>query len=326
MRNKKLILDGPNISILGFGCWSVSGPGVWNTSTDEKSFEVIHRALDLGINFFDVAPVYGFGHAEFILGKALGKKRKDVFIATKCGLLWDDKGRTTNCLKPESVLKEIDDSLKRLNTDYVDLYQMHWPDPNTPVEATMEALLKIQKIGKIRYIGLSNFSITRAKQAMNCGEIVSHQCLYNMLQRNAQDYHGISLEYRTEEEILPLCQSAEQAFFAYSPLCQGLLTERSRDGLKFDTTDVRSNNPELKGEKLKGNMLKVERLRHIANEIGRPLNQLAINWMLANSSITSVILGTSNFKDLESNVGALDWTIDEKTLVEIDIILSEQQS
>lgn len=322
MEKRKAILSGQDLTVLAFGCWSVSGPKVWNTSTDEKSYEAIHKALDLGINFFDVAPVYGFGHAEAILGKALGQRRKDVIIGTKCGLLWDDDGVVTNCLKPDSILKEIDDSLKRLNTDYVDLYQLHWPDPHTPIEDTMEALTKIQKSGKIRHIGVSNFSIQLSQKAMACAEVVSHQCLYNMLQRNADNYHGIPLEYKTEDEILPFCKANRQAFFAYSPLSQGLLSERSREGLKFDEKDIRSSNPELKGNKLVANMQKVEKLRKIAHRIGRPLNQLAINWMLKNSAVTSILLGTSNYKDLEDNTAALEWQLDDSTMLEINDCLN----
>jgi len=321
MKKRRAILSGLDLTVLGFGCWSVSGPKVWNTSTDEKSFEAIHKALDLGINFFDVAPVYGFGHAEAILGQALGQRRKDVLIATKCGLLWDDEGNISNCLKPESIFAEIDKSLKRLKTDYVDLYQLHWPDPDTPIEDTMEALLKIQKSGKIKHIGVSNFSVSRTERAMACAQVVSHQCLYNMLQKNADDYHGISLEYKTEYAILPFCKMTKQAFFAYSPLCQGLLSERSKNGLKFDEKDIRSNNPELKGAKLNSNMQKVELLRALSRSIGYPLNQLAINWLLSKNEVTSVLIGTSNSKDLEDNAAALEWSLDERTIAEINAIL-----
>lgn len=162
---KRKALSAQEFSVIGFGCWSVSGPKVWNTSNDEKSFKAIYKALDLGITFFDVAPVYGFGHAESILGRALGSKRKDVTIGSKCGLLWDEEGNITNCLTKSSILKEIDDSLKRLNTDYIDLYQMHWPDPATPIEESMETLLEIKASGKIRNIGVSNFSAKRTEQA-----------------------------------------------------------------------------------------------------------------------------------------------------------------
>jgi len=322
MKKRRAELMGQDFSVLGFGGWSISGPKVWNTSTDEKSAQAINTALELGINFFDVAPVYGFGHAEEMLGAVLGKRRKDVMIGTKCGLIWDDHNRISNCLKPESVLREIDDSLTRLRTDYVDLYQMHWPDENTPVEETMEALVKIKESGKIRHIGVSNFSVQRTERAMRIAPIVSHQNLYNMIQRNSDNYHGISLEYRTEEEIIPFCRKHSQAFLTYSPLCQGLLSERSKKGLEFDGNDIRSNNPELKGEKLSANLQIVERLRAVAQRIGRPLNQLALNWMLYNRTVTCILVGTSNAKDLQDNVAGLEWELDDQIVAEINSILN----
>lgn len=321
MKKRRVELMGRDFSVIGFGCWSVSGPKVWNTSTDEKSVQVINKAIELGVNFFDVAPVYGFGHAEEILGAVLGNRRNDVMIGTKCGLIWDDRNRISNCLKPESIFREIDDSLTRLRTDFIDLYQLHWPDKNTPIEETMEALLKIKESGKIRHIGVSNFSVQRAERAMKIAPIVSHQSLYNMLQRNAGDYHDILLEYRTEEEVIPFCMNHDQAFLAYSPLCQGLLSDRSKNGLQFDGNDVRSSNPELKGEKLRANLQTVERLRRVAQRIGRPLNQLAINWLLHNRIVTCILAGTSNVKDLEDNIASLEWDLDDQIVAEINGIL-----
>jgi aryl-alcohol dehydrogenase-like predicted oxidoreductase len=155
--------------------------------------------VDLGINLFDVAPVYGFGHAEEVLGKALKGRRQKVLIASKCGLLWDGQRNITNNLTAKSILWEIDNSLRRLNTDHIDIYQLHWPDPNTPIEETIEALHSIKEAGKIRYIGVSNFSVELTKQAMEIDTIVSYQGLYNMLERNPESYHEIPLTYRTQE-------------------------------------------------------------------------------------------------------------------------------
>ncbi|MBS3948086.1 MAG: aldo/keto reductase [Dethiobacter sp.] len=324
MKKRRVELMGLDFSVLGFGCWSISGPRVWNTSTDEKSAQAINTALELGINFFDVAPVYGFGHSEEVLGAVLGNRRKDILIGTKCGLIWDDSNRISRCLKRESVLREIDDSLKRLRTDYVDLYQIHWPDESTPIEETMEALVKIKESGKIRHIGISNFSAHRAELAMKIAPIVSNQNLYNMIQRNSDNYHGISLEYRTEDEIIPFCKTHSQAFLPYSPLCQGLLSERSKNGLEFDSNDIRSNNPELKGEKLKANLQIVDRLRTVAQRIGRPLNQLALNWILHNRTVTCILAGTSNAKDLQDNVDGLEWELDDQIVAEINSILREE--
>ena len=144
MKFKQTTRISEKISAVGFGCWATGGEDIWNQTTDQDSIKAIQRAVDLGVNFFDVAPVYGLGHAEIILGQALQGRRNDVLIASKCGLVWDKDKQVTVNLKPESLFVEIDDSLRRLNTDYIDIYQMHWPDPKTPIEVTMEALMKIR--------------------------------------------------------------------------------------------------------------------------------------------------------------------------------------
>jgi len=322
MKKRKVKLMDEEFSVIGFGCWGLSGPGSWNNSSDEESIKAVNTAVELGVNFFDVAPVYGFGHAEEILGKALAGKRHDVLIGTKCGLIWDDQYRIINNLTPESVFKEIDDRLRRLGTDYIDIYQLHWPDHNTPIEDTMEALVKIKESGKVRHIGVSNFPVQLTLKAMEYVPIVSQQCLYNMIQRNFDSYHATALEYRTEDEIIPLCKENGQAFFPYSPLFQGLLTDKSKGGLDFDENDVRYNNPQLKGENLKKNLKIVEKLRALSNKIGKPLSQLAINWLLKNEAVTSVICGIQSAHDIEENVASLSWEIDDDMLKEINQILN----
>lgn len=308
------------ISVIGLGCWELSGSNVWQGSNDEDSIKVVHKALKAGINFFDVAPVYGFGHAEEILGRAIeGFPRDKILIATKCGLVWDEHKRIKRCLKPESVFQEIDQSLKRLKTDYVDLYQLHWPDPNTPIEETLDALTKLQKEGKIRYIGLSNFSRDIASKVLPY--ISSMQGLYNMFERNATSYHSIPLEYRSEKEILPFCERNGLAFFPYSPLMQGILTGKFLENEVF--VDVRSANPKLSGEEFKKYIGVVRKLMEIAREIGKPLSQVSINWLLKHEVITSIIAGATNPSHIEENVKALDWEMDDEVYRHIEKIISE---
>jgi len=163
--------------------------------------KTVETAIDKGINFFDVAPVYGLGNAESLLGKIVKNKRKDIIIASKCGLIWDEKNNVTNNLTSKSLNREIDESLKRLNTDYIDLYQIHWPDPNTNIKETISALEDIKKQGKILEIGVSNFSLDLLKEAMKFGNIKTFQGLYNMIERNASSYHNIELGYKAENEI-----------------------------------------------------------------------------------------------------------------------------
>ncbi|MDN5311345.1 MAG: hypothetical protein PWQ68_318 [Thermoanaerobacteraceae bacterium] len=312
-------------SVIGYGCWVISGSDFWTGTGDESSIKAVQTAYDMGINFFDVAPVYGFGHAEELLGKALKGKRGKVIIASKCGLVWDDQKRITNLLSKRSILKEIDDSLRRLGTDYIDIYQMHWPDYNTPIEETMDALNQIKKEGKIRYIGASNFPVKLLNEARKYGEIVSHQCLYNMIDRNADFYHNIPLYYRTEEEIIPDCKENKTAFIPYSPLCQGLLTGTFKPGENFDEKDVRNANPELKGEKLARNLQIVEELKKVAERIGKPLSQIALNWLIKNETVTTIIAGATKTAHIKDNVESAAWELDDETYKEINTILDKYQ-
>lgn len=310
-------------SVIGFGCWVISGSSFWTGTDDESSIRAIQAAFDMGINFFDVAPVYGFGHAEELLGRALKGKRDKVIIASKCGLVWDDQKRITNLLSKQSILREIDDSLRRLGTDYIDIYQMHWPDYETPIEETMDALNQIKEAGKIRYIGASNFPIRLLNEARKYGQIVSHQCLYNMIDRNADFYHNIPLYYKTEEEIIPDCKEHNMAFIPYSPLCQGLLSGTFKPGKNFDEKDVRNANPELKGEKLAENLKLVEELKKVAERIGRPLSQIALNWLIKNETVTTIIAGATKIAHIKDNVDSAGWELDDETYNEINALLDK---
>ena len=215
------------LSVIGVGCWNFGGD--WESVNDERVEQIVLEAVEMGINVFDIAPVYGFSHSEVILGEILQKYhlRNKVFIAGKCGLRWNTDRKTRNDLSYGSILEEIDQSLMRLRTDHIDLYQLHWPDHSVPMEETVRALEKVQREGKIRYVGLSNFSQPEVKKFETMLEIHGQQSLYNMLERNTGSYHGISLEYKTEDEVLPHVREKGQAFFPYSPLFQGLMTIQS---------------------------------------------------------------------------------------------------
>jgi aryl-alcohol dehydrogenase-like predicted oxidoreductase len=326
MKTKKVPLIDEELSVVGFGCWAAGGGDVWNNSTDQASIEAIRRAVVLGINFFDVAPVYGLGHAETILGQALKGQRHKVFIATKCGLVWDEQKQVANNLTAASLCREIDDSLRRLQTDYVDLYQLHWPDPNTPIADTMAALAEIRQSGKIRYIGVSNFSLALTQEARQHGVIVSHQGLYNMLERNPTSYHGIPLAYRTEAEILPLCREQGMAFLPYSPLFQGLLTDGFKTSGNFDSKDVRAANPKLTGEAFKTYFEISEKLRTFAREIGRPLGQVAINWLINREAVASVICGAQTPEHVEENAGSASWDLTADMMAHIETILAPYEA
>ena len=318
---KKVKRIAEEISAIGIGCWNMGGD--WDSSEENTSIRMIHAAVDRGINFFDVAPVYGWGVSERILGKALKEDglRNKVLIASKGGLLWNEKHQTQNNLSRDSLLKEIDDTLARLQTDHVDIYQMHWPDPNVPLEETAEALNIMKKAGKIRYVGLSNFSQADVEQMMEYISVDCQQGLYNMLERNPGSYHGIPLEYRTEKEVFPNVRKYGQAFLPYSPLFQGLLAGRFLDGLTISEKDIRNENPKLTGEAFKVYQDGARKLKAYADEIGRPMNEMTLNWLRQKEEITSIIGGASSVEQLEKNLRCISWDLTGEELEAIGKIL-----
>lgn len=315
-------MPGLAFSSVGFGCWGISGGASWNGSTDAESMRTVRTAVDVGITFFDVAPVYGFGHAEEVLGAALGGRRDSVLIASKCGLVWDDKGAVRNDLSPESITREIDESLRRLGTDHLDIYQMHWPDPATPLEDTMETLVRIKDAGKIRHIGVTNFSVDQTAQCRAVAPVASYQGLYNLLEHDPVSYHTHALEYRTRSEILPMVTRDGMAFFPYSPLFQGLLTDSFARAGNFDEHDVRATNPKLNGEAFEAYFEAADGLRSFAAEIGHPLSHLAINWLVSQEAVTSVIAGGQTPAHVTQNAEAVSWDLTHEMVERIDAILA----
>lgn len=309
------------ISAIGIGCWNMGGD--WDSSEEKKSIEIIHAAIELGINFFDVAPVYGWGNSETILGKALktGGLRDKVLIASKGGLLWNEKHETTNNLSRDSLMKECEDSLRRLQTDHIDIYQIHWPDPGVPLEETAEALSRLKQSGKIRYVGLSNFSQKDVETMMGMISVDCQQSLYNMLERNPASYHGIPLEYRTEQEVLPVVRKYGQAFLPYSPLFQGLLAGKFLEGIDFSKRDIRNENPKFAGELFEVYRQAAVQLKTVADEVGRPMNEMALNWLRQKEEVTSIIGGASSIAQLEKNVECCSWDISDHDMEKINEIL-----
>ncbi len=325
MKHKKVRTMDLNISSVGLGCWQFSGEGVWDSFDEQKSIETIRAAIDNGVNFFDVAPVYGLGTAEKVLGKALKGyvERDKVIIASKCGLVWDENNNVTNNLTRESLLKEIDESLERLGTDYIDLYQLHWPDPNTDIEETMEALKEIKAMGKIKYVGVSNFTLEMTKKANDIMPISSYQGLYNLLERNPETYHGINLGYKSEDEIIPYCIENGIAFLPYSPLMQGVLAGKFNKNDNFTNKDVRSSNPKLNGEKFEKYYEVTEKLKQFSKKIDKPLIEVAMNFLVCNEGVTSVICGASDKSQILSNINATTWSLTSLQMKELNEITKE---
>ncbi len=312
------------ISAIGIGCWGFGGD--WDTSEEKRSIEIIHAAIDAGVNFFDVAPVYGWGVSERILGKALADgKRSKVLIASKAGLTWEKKYETKNDLSKANLLREIDETLERLQTDYVDIYQMHWPDPNTPLEETAEALNELKKAGKIRYVGLSNFAQKDVETMMQYISVDCQQSLYNMLERNPSAYHNIPLDYRTETEVFPTVRKYGQAFLPYSPMFQGLLAGKFLDGNKLSEHDIRQANPKLSGPDLELYVGLAKQIKAFADEIGHPMNEVAENWLRQQPEVTSIIGGASSVQQLEQNIHALTWDLDDEMIKKLNEITAPVQ-
>lgn len=311
------------LSAIGIGCWNFGGD--WDGVTDQSVKRVVCSAIEEGINFFDVAPVYGFHHAETVLGKVMKQEglRSKIFLASKCGLRWGKDRITRNDLSRKSILEEIDASLERLQTDHIDLYQLHWPDHKTATEETADTLKEIQKAGKIRYVGLSNFSQQDVERFESYIEIHAQQGLYNMLERNTSQYHNIPLEYKTELEVFPHVKREGQAFLPYSPLCQGLLTGAFRRQGNFSQNDIRNQNPKFSADPQNDIYFEItESLKKFAGKIGKPLYEVAINWLRQKEEIATVIAGVKSAEELKKNLKSLTWTLDQEMLAEIDKIIA----
>ena len=314
MDYRKLGKTDLNVSVIGFGAWGIGGAPFWKAESDAISERAILRAFDLGITLFDTAPVYGFGHSEKLLGKVLKSKRDDVIIASKCGLRWEKEhvsGIRRNCSK-ESIKKEIDWSLKRLQTDLIDLYQIHWPDNKTPYQETMEALIEIQQVGKIRYFGISNYSVKQSQACLPHAPICSLQSEYNLIQRSI------------ETELVPFCCEHDLGLLAYSPLGSGVLCGKYDTNTRF--TDWRSHGRvgQFSGKQFENNIAKIEKLKMISQRCDKNCAQLAINWVANQPGVTSALVGVKNDVQVRDNVKAIGWRLEKKYQSELEEIFSDK--
>ncbi len=314
MQTRILGRNGPQITIIGFGAWAIGGPWQygWGKVDDDESIKAIHTAIDNGINWIDTAAVYGFGHSEEIVGKAIKGIRKDVFIATKCGMLNDGKGNAVINLKPESIRKEIEESLKRLQTDYIDLYQFHWPDPNTPVEDSWGTMVELKNEGKVRYIGVCNFDVQLLNKCMQIESVQSLQPPYSLLRRDI------------EKEILPYCLENEIGVIVYSPMQAGLLTGKF-DYNKLAEDDWRRKHRMFQEPFLSKALEFVEKLKPIASNSNRTVGNLAVAWVLRNKAVTAAIVGARNSHQVIENIKSADYTLTEDEINEISKLLDEME-
>src|SRR5712672_1984435 len=283
------------VSRIGIGTWAIGG-WMWGGSEEKESIETIHAALDQGITVVDTAPVYGFGRSEEIVGKALGASglRSRAVIATKTGLEWRD-GKVFRNASRERILREVDDSLARLRTDYIDLYQVHWPDPTVPMEETAAAMRSLYEQGKILAIGVSNFSVAQREAFRRVAPLHVLQAPYNLFER------GI------EAEILPYCRANNIAVLGYGALCRGLLSGRMRSGTTFGGDDLRRNDPKFQPPRFAQYLAAVQRLDLLAQfRYGRRVIHLAVRWML-DQGVTVALWGTHRPGQLAPVPGVGGW-------------------
>jgi aryl-alcohol dehydrogenase-like predicted oxidoreductase len=312
MKKRKLGKYGPELSEIGLGAWVFGGRGPWSwgPADDHESIDTIHRAIDLGINWIDTAPAYGLGHSEEIVGKAIKAKRDDVYIATKCGVVWNKKTKVRHDLSPHSIRSEVEGSLARLGVETIDLYQIHWPDPNMPIEKSWREMARLQKEGKVRWLGVSNFDIDLLERCEKIHHIDSLQPLYSLLRRDV------------EKGVLDFCSRNGIGVVAYSPLSSGLLTGRF-DRQKIAPDDWRAKSPNFQEPLLSKYLSFVERLRPIAQKYDKTVGQLAISWVLRNPAITAAIVGARRVSQIEENVSASGWQIEKGDMIQIEDLLRE---
>ncbi|MEY2546645.1 MAG: hypothetical protein QOG48_1762 [Verrucomicrobiota bacterium] len=299
-----------SITPVGFGAWAIGGSGWefgWGEQDDKQSIDAIHRALELGVNWIDTAAVYGMGHSEEVVAKALKTwSGPRPYVFTKCGLHWDEQGYVHRDLKANSIRRECEDSLRRLDVDVIDLYQIHWPTED--LEEGWGTMAQLRKEGKVRWIGVSNFDVDEIRRAQAIAPITSLQPPYSLVRREI------------EPEILPYCRSNGVGVIVYSPMASGLLTgamTRER-AASLPESDWRSRDLEFQEPRLSKNLALVERLRAVGDRVQRPPNQVAIAWTLRNPAVTGAIVGARNAKQVEGNVDAATLYLTKKEMAEIE--------
>jgi aryl-alcohol dehydrogenase-like predicted oxidoreductase len=298
MKTRRLGNSELNITLIGFGAWAIGGGNWefgWGHQDDADSVSAIHRALELGINWIDTAAVYGLGHSEEVVAKALAQWRgQRPYIFTKCGMVWDDKRKVRYSLKAASIRKECENSLRRLHVDAIDLYQIHWSaDDLAETEEGWAELANLRKEGKVRWIGVCNFNLEELRSAQAIAPITSLQPPYSLIRRDI------------ESEILPWCQQNGVGVIVYSPMASGLLTgamTRERTAA-LPPEDWRSRNPEFQDPKLSQNLALVDRLRVVGKHHDRNPGEVAIAWTLRHPAVTGAIVGARNAKQVDGVVG-----------------------
>lgn len=306
------LLNSARVSRIGLGTWAIGG-SEWGEVRESDAIATCLAIFDHGINLIDTAPIYGYGRAEQIIGKAMRQHghREQFYIATKAGLEWNERGCFANS-DPARLRQEFEDSLRRLGTDYVDLYQIHWPDTTVPVERAAEVLLGLYQAGRIRAIGVSNFSAAQMQAFQSVAPLHSDQPPYNIFER------------AIDEETLPYCREHSIAVLTYSSLCRSLLAGRLTPAMHFAEGDIRRFDPKFQPPRFEQYLRAVDRLDAFAREhYGKRVLELAARWVLDRPGISAALWGAKRPEQLKAVDGIFGWKLDHAAMAEIDEIVRE---
>jgi len=306
---------GVEVSRVGLGTWAIGGTE-WGAVAEDTAIATILSAIDRGINLIDTAPIYGRGRAEELIGEAMRRHgdRHAFYIATKAGLDWSERGVYANST-PGRLRREIEDSLRRLGTTYVDLYQVHWPDTLTPVAEVAGVLAEFQAAGKVRALGVSNFSVAQMEEFRSVAPLASDQPPYNIFEREI------------DTEVLPWCAANGVAVLTYSSLCRSLLGGRMQSGMKFEERDIRTVDPKFQEPRFSQYMKAVERLSELARErFGKTIIELAARWVLDRPGVSVALWGAKRPDQLDTVNGVMGWKLDADAMAEVDRIVAESIS
>jgi aryl-alcohol dehydrogenase-like predicted oxidoreductase len=317
MHKRRLGNSDMDITVLGLGAWAIGGGGwafSWGPQDDNDSIRAIREGLDAGMNWIDTAAVYGLGHSEEVVAQALEGVANRPYVFTKCERAWNENREIIKSLKHDSIRQECEASLRRLKTDVIDLYQIHWPEPEADIEEGWSTLADLQKEGKVRWIGVSNFNAAQMERVQKIAPITSLQPPYSMITR------GI------EREILPYCHAHDIGVIVYSPMRSGLLSGKmTRERVaSLPQEDWRNRNPDFQEPKLSRNLRLVDLLREIGQRHGRTPGEIAIAWTLRNPAVTAAIVGVRNPGQVAEMKGAADVKLTDPDAVSIEQFLSAE--
>jgi aryl-alcohol dehydrogenase-like predicted oxidoreductase len=315
MQTRRLGNSDMDITPIGFGSWAVGGTGyefAWGPQDDQQSIEAIHRALDMGVNWIDTAAVYGLGHSEDVVARAVeGWSGAKPYVFTKCGLVWDEDSEVTGSLRADSIRRECEASLRRLKTDIIDLYQIHWPvDDPAENEEGWRTMGELQREGKVRWIGVSNWSVPQLQMAQQIAPVTSLQPPYSLINDEV------------EREILPFCEQNGIGTIVYSPMGSGLLTggmTRER-AANFPENDWRRRDSEFQEPRLSRNLAIADALREIGEAHGRSAGEVAIAWTLRLSAVTGAIVGARSAKQVEGVMSGGDFHLSDEEIARIEAL------